>query len=83
MDEGGTQRQRRGVADAQVEDLGRREDAIMRRSVGNGIADNFANLDTAYLVQEEHRVSGWRGSLLATLRDDRGRSAGIMRRRVL
>lgn len=59
MDEGGAQGDGAGVADAQVQELRRREDAVVGRSVGDRVADNFSNLDTTDLVEEEHLPCLW------------------------
>ena len=64
VDESGTQRQGRGIPDAKMKNVGGGKNAIPRRGVGDGVAHYLADLDAAYLMQEEHIVSEWRGSLL-------------------
>lgn len=54
VDEGAAEYEGRGVADAQVEALGRREDAVPRGDVGDCVADDFTDLDVADLVDEQH-----------------------------
>ena len=51
----GTQRNCAGVLDLNMK-VGRRwQDAVVTWSVGQGIADDFANIDAAELMEEEHR----------------------------
>lgn len=56
VNEGGAEGDGRGVPDADEQALGRGQDAILRRSVCHGVADDFADLDAAGLVGEEHRI---------------------------
>lgn len=50
MYEGGPERDRRGIADPEMEVFRRREDAVARRIVGDGVADDLANLDATDLM---------------------------------
>lgn len=54
MDEGGAQGNGGRIADANVELLGRGQNAVLRRGVCDGVADDFADLDAAGLVDEKH-----------------------------
>lgn len=56
MYEGGAKGDGGGVADANIEMFWGREYAVLRRSVCEMIADDFADLDAANLMEEEHRT---------------------------
>lgn len=50
MYEGCAERDRRGVSDPEMKVFGRWEDAIAGRIVGDGVADDLANLDATDLM---------------------------------
>ena len=54
VDESGAHGYGGAVADAQVQELGRGQDAVLGGRVRHRITDDFADLDAADLVEEEH-----------------------------
>ncbi len=57
--EGSPEGDRGRVLDAEVEGGRRREDTVVCWSIGDVVADNFADFEGAGLVEEEHSCCCW------------------------
>lgn len=62
VDEGGSEGYGGAVLNSEVQDFGRRENAIVLRRVGNRVADNLPYLDTPGLVKQQHGAGGANGT---------------------